>query len=324
MAERIVSPGVFTREKDLSFLPQGIAEIGAAIIGPTKKGPAFAPTVVRNFSDFEDKFGGLDEKYYVPFTAREYLRSAGTVTIVRVLGIGGYYTNAVQIAANRAGESDKQVLAVLAPSNLDIAANDLLAATAVSGTFDAFNVESGSYQFSASFSSTSNKYIKDVFSDNPQATKAQGKNSPYYLYKFYETSAKAHTSGASTVTGSTCALNMLQDYKRAITPIVTSQKSDGVSEDLFQIALHHDGETETNTHFKLSILNVKRADDVAGSDYGTFSLQVRSVDQSSFKESDDTILEQFDNLNLDTRSTNFICRRIGTRWSSVDSDGKVI
>ena len=29
MAERIISPGVFTRENDLSFLPQGIGEIGA-------------------------------------------------------------------------------------------------------------------------------------------------------------------------------------------------------------------------------------------------------------------------------------------------------
>ena len=323
MAERIVSPGVFTREKDLSFLPQGIAEIGAAIIGPTKKGPAFAPTVVRNFSDFEEMFGSLDEKYYVPFTAREYLRSAGTVTIVRVLGIGGYYTNVVQIAANRVGTLDKKVYAVLAPSNLVVSATDPLAATAVSGTMDAFSVSSGSYQFSASFSSTSNKYIKDVFSDNPLSTKAQGKNSPYYLYKYFETSATAHTSGASTVTGSTSALNMLQDYKRAVTPVVASQKSDGQTEDLFKVALHHDGETETNTHFKLGILNIKRSDDVAGSDYGTFSLQVRSVDQSSFKESDDTILEQWDNLNLDPKSTNFICRRIGTRWSSVDSDGKV-
>ena len=33
MAERIVSPGVFTRERDLSFLPQGIAEIGAGMTG---------------------------------------------------------------------------------------------------------------------------------------------------------------------------------------------------------------------------------------------------------------------------------------------------
>jgi len=28
MAERIVSPGVFTRENDLSFLAQGVGEIG--------------------------------------------------------------------------------------------------------------------------------------------------------------------------------------------------------------------------------------------------------------------------------------------------------
>ena len=44
MAERIVSPGVFTREKDLSFLPEGIGEIGAALVGPTDMGPAFVPT----------------------------------------------------------------------------------------------------------------------------------------------------------------------------------------------------------------------------------------------------------------------------------------
>jgi len=50
MAERIVSPGVFTEERDLSFLPQGISDIGAAIIGPTEKGPAFTPTILSNFS----------------------------------------------------------------------------------------------------------------------------------------------------------------------------------------------------------------------------------------------------------------------------------
>ena len=50
MAERIVSPGVFTQERDLSFLPQGVADIGAAIIGPTTKGPAFTPTVLNNYS----------------------------------------------------------------------------------------------------------------------------------------------------------------------------------------------------------------------------------------------------------------------------------
>ena len=49
MAERIVSPGVFTVEKDQSFLQAGVSEIGAAIVGPTVKGPALIPTQVTSF-----------------------------------------------------------------------------------------------------------------------------------------------------------------------------------------------------------------------------------------------------------------------------------
>ena len=47
MAERIVSPGVFTQERDQTFLAQGVAEIGAAFVGPTTKGPAFVATQVQ-------------------------------------------------------------------------------------------------------------------------------------------------------------------------------------------------------------------------------------------------------------------------------------
>ena len=73
MAERIVSPGVFTRERDLSFLPQAIGEIGAAIIGPTAKGPAFTPTQIRSFQEFEEMFGGVDDRFYTPFTAERII-----------------------------------------------------------------------------------------------------------------------------------------------------------------------------------------------------------------------------------------------------------
>ena len=90
MAEKIVSPGVFTRENDLSFLPAGVQQIGAAVIGPTVNGPAFVPTVVKSFSEFERRFGPLDQKTFVPQTVREYLRNAGSVTVVRVLAGGGY------------------------------------------------------------------------------------------------------------------------------------------------------------------------------------------------------------------------------------------
>jgi hypothetical protein len=90
MAERIVSPGVFTRENDLSFLAQGVGEIGAAFVGPFKQGPAFVPTIVRTQSEFEDKFGTPDGTYYTEYAVQNYLREAGTVTVVRTLGIGGY------------------------------------------------------------------------------------------------------------------------------------------------------------------------------------------------------------------------------------------
>ena len=90
MAERIVSPGVFTQENDLSFLPVGIGEIGAAIIGNTQKGVAFEPQVIRSFNEFQDQFGAGTDGTYVPYTVKEYIRHAGAVTIVRTLGLSGY------------------------------------------------------------------------------------------------------------------------------------------------------------------------------------------------------------------------------------------
>jgi hypothetical protein len=90
MAEQIISPGVFTRENDQSFLPQGVGAIGAAIVGPTVKGPAFVPTVVKSFAEYERLFGSLSSETFVPQTVREYLRNAGSVTVCRVLAGGGY------------------------------------------------------------------------------------------------------------------------------------------------------------------------------------------------------------------------------------------
>lgn len=98
MAERIVSPGVFTREKDLSFLPQAIEAIGAAIIGPTVQGPAFVPTTISNYEEFVRAFGlsfesgsgtsKLEYKYLTNYAAQQYLKYGETLTVIRVLNDG--------------------------------------------------------------------------------------------------------------------------------------------------------------------------------------------------------------------------------------------
>ncbi len=89
--QQIVSPGVFTRENDLSGLAQGVANIGGAIVAPFADGPAFIPTLIDNVADLEEKFGLADGIYYGPYTAKEYLLEQGLVTVVRVGGLTGYW-----------------------------------------------------------------------------------------------------------------------------------------------------------------------------------------------------------------------------------------
>ena len=110
MAERIVSPGVFTNEIDQSFLPAAISELGAALVGICNKGPAFVPTQVESFEDFKIKFGDVDPDLFMPYAAKSYLKNSGRATIVRVLGRAGYtaanailLTDATEAAATAYG-----------------------------------------------------------------------------------------------------------------------------------------------------------------------------------------------------------------------------
>jgi len=92
MAEKIVSPGVFSKEIDASFLPAAIGDIGAAVVGPTVKGPALVPTVVNSYSEFQAKFGDVFKsgsnyyQYLTSHTVKNYLNHSGKITIVRVMG----------------------------------------------------------------------------------------------------------------------------------------------------------------------------------------------------------------------------------------------
>ena len=91
MAEKIVSPGVFTKEIDASFLPAAVGSIGAAVIGPTVKGPAMIPTVVSSYSEFQSVFGDVvrsgseDFQYLTSVTAEQYLKHSGRLTVIRIM-----------------------------------------------------------------------------------------------------------------------------------------------------------------------------------------------------------------------------------------------
>jgi len=89
MAEKVVSPGVFTNEIDASFLPAALGDIGAVVIGPTFKGPAMIPTVINSMAEFEQTYGTVfrsgseNYQYLTSHTAEAYLKNGGPLTVVR-------------------------------------------------------------------------------------------------------------------------------------------------------------------------------------------------------------------------------------------------
>jgi phage tail sheath protein FI len=88
MAERILSPGVFSRENDLSFITPAAAEISTALVGPTTRGPVSIPTVVRSYGEYVNVFGSTFKSgsdYYSHFTtlaAEKYFEQGGSSLLV--------------------------------------------------------------------------------------------------------------------------------------------------------------------------------------------------------------------------------------------------
>ena len=88
MAETIISPGVFARENDISFIQPAPASIGAAIIGPTVKGPVEVPTLVTSYNDFTRKFGttfessSTSQEFLTSIAAKSYFDQGGESILV--------------------------------------------------------------------------------------------------------------------------------------------------------------------------------------------------------------------------------------------------
>ena len=77
-----------------------------------------------------------------------------------------------------------------------------------------------------------------------------------------------------------------------------------------------------NSKYKIGISNIKRAVDVAGiGDYGSFDLQV--IVNNPGQNDDGIVLENFSNLNFDEDSDNYLPRRVGDRFITTDSNGKL-
>ena len=136
---------------------------------------------------------------------------------------------------------------------------------------------------------------------------------------FQHTQNRAGANDAVTVqSGSDEAFSF--DYNEATTPAVQSQLVNSARTDLFKVKTRSHG-SNLNSKYKIGISNIKRPVDVAGSDYGSFSLQVMINNPGELD--DGTILENFDNLSFDEDSVNYLPRAIGDKYTTIDSNGKL-
>ena len=88
MANFTTSPGVAISEIDNTYLTGQPVQAGAAIIGPTVKGPVETPTLVTSYSDYVTKFGetfisgGQSYSYLTSIAAYNYFNYGGTSLLV--------------------------------------------------------------------------------------------------------------------------------------------------------------------------------------------------------------------------------------------------
>jgi len=361
MAERIVSPGVFTNEVDQSFLAGGVAQIGAAIVGSTVKGPALVPTQITSYGEFEQIFGSYTDDSYVPFVVNDYLRNGNVITVTRLLYEDGYSISngAIGVIAKSGSGADavETVTHILHPTQAVLGAGSVVNAAyfedsvinnnssgsfeiKVSGSFttdtsipgfSAFLAGNGA-SVSASIVSTDNSYITKTYGKSPKSV-------DYPVYVQYENKNASSlfnnmadvTISLEQVTGSNYAF--LEDYKTAATPFITSQKIGTTAKNLFKFHTLSHG-TSVSSEVKIGIRDIRLASEVSDPNgYGTFTVEVRRVNTTniantpySSQDTDRTpdIVESFVNVNLDPDSPRYISRVIGDRYSTVTDAGDIV
>jgi hypothetical protein len=259
------------------------------------------------------------------------------------------------VSATHSAGAVTHSLAVLAPSRGAPASFADFSGSSITQTTDAYNwtnftlnvsgsagFTSGVETYSLSFNTSSANYITKVISSDPQSSRSGNSDSSVYVYKSFDRASHAtaelrplntaslslsdsldFNSGANTIDNDgneTTAWDGNKSYQTARTPWIQSQMVGGSRYDLFRIYTRSHG-TNINKDLKITIRDVKHADEIAGSDYGTFSIQVRVNEPGS--NSDDIRLEEFDGLTFDPDSPNYFAKRIGNRHTTIDSNGKL-
>ena len=345
MAETLVSPGVLARENDQSFITEQPVQAGAAIVGPTVKGPIQIPTIVTSYSDFQSRFGTTFESasseysFFTSIAAQNYFSNGGnTLLVTRIVSASNSWDYATA----------------------DVKSNEPIGITAASGSGSSFSTDFGTeelhevrfeypknsdftYRFIATGSaaktdgsadrtslSTEVFYMETGSSTGDFVTKLVAKIDAKVTTKLGITVASSSngfeftssvTDGASKGNGVAIKTGSNDvDF----TTLFTLGGGVDVSQSAFVLEPLYKGEIFNNTGSILgngslvngSKSNIKYEITTANTSSGTFSLIIRRGDDNT---STKTVLETYTNLSLDPRQSNYISKVIGDQKLNYNS-----
>jgi len=341
MAEKIISPGVFTNEIDQTFLPAAVADIGAAIVGPTVKGPAGIPTVVTSYSDFQAKFGdvfksGSDSlQYLTSHAAEQYLQNSDTLTVVRVMdgtfgpataNIGTTGSTAAATAAtgsfNIAGTfltgQDDEVQITVAGTEFRFIATDPVGGIPVDSS-PVFFFSTGSVTGSGT-AGGAQQLLHEINTANIGVSASFTQTATHGRFQFTASDAGSNGNDISIDTGSGTS------FRDELT-LSSGTNAGGSSANSFVLKTIADGtimnnaQTVANTNNVLvsgSVHNIRYEVTNVNAKKGTFTLLIRAGNDNSKRKQ---TLESYTGITLDPNSNNYIAKAIGDQRQTVRSDG---
>ena len=299
MANFTTSPGVAISEIDNTFLTGQPVQAGAAIIGPTVKGPVEKPTLVTTYSDFVTLFGdtfisgGNSYSYLTSIAAYNYFNYGGTSLLVARVASGSYNSAITQ----------------------DI--NSGITLTSASAILNLTNAVTNGY--TASFNGVnvilSGSSTQDVFNNATSSGVIPSNPTNFYTNTTINSSASFSSPNMIISASAQGAAGNSYYYTSGSTTVYYTGGTNEISftlETLSEgILMNTSGSNMLGSNGALnsgSVANIRWEITNSNTGSGTFNVLVRRGNDITTKK---VVLEAWNNLTLDPNSNRYIARVIG-------------
>ena len=306
MAETQFSPGVVSIENDQPIINTQPIQVGAAIIGPTVKGPVEIPTICTSYSDYVSKYGNTftsgsqTYSYFTSISAYNYFQAGGTTLLVSRV-TSGSFTPATSNSPGGGGIPNSIESGVIS-TEVDALLPSLAGATGSVGTFSISGSNSGTGTgFTGSITLTAGSTVSTI-------TTTSG-GSGYSIGDIITVPSRSLEYSSGTE-GTDLTITLVADDIINSSAFTLETLSEG---DIMNSTSKQNSDSSLPSGSRDNLRWEIQSPDI---DEGTFSLLIRRGNDDIESP---VVLETFNNLSLDPISPNYIEKIIGNQVQSINT-----